>query len=607
MPLKRLALSVSLLLPLIASCQGTYPISPTQAEFDAAAIATSAAIKRGEVGNAISGTVELPINLRAFASITDGAPPVTIHVFRTTGQLIREATISVFWRDDRSISYVVDGVPADHTVVLAATIEPGIVLRSLVPKSSREHPTRGQTINTISETVVIEAYLSGLMPPVGLGGTAEVLLQGGLNPAAAALANTKAQEALAQFAVTEWGKGVSEASATSSALKALSDAQAKVANAVNAGTTDHQQLRTMARDVFQASLAAKQLLGALRSQVDERAKQGEPPHDAAGALNVAAAALQEAANTDVPAATAVLSAPGTFHIAQLPPGLVLKSPFPYKETKPSQVNLGALYQQLNYLATADADFKGPNGGPFTQAEIDDALENGKGPYRTSCSQIWFSGERNCTVVTNPADKSREVLITRQADLLETKLLKLEEAYAANDEAKVREVLKSHPALLNYIVDDKARWTSPIGTWRLRLLQDTGESLWGGAGWPVLSDAEMYIAASKIEAIDATAVSSGEFRGLISIWMPNAFTSPSDVLNNFSMRFDWDDQDKTLMEGEIRGERRETSGDTVYRTDYSASFEGRMVEGSRIRGFWFNDERDMAGRFEMIRGTARYSI
>jgi hypothetical protein len=604
--LKRLAFSVSLLIPLLTACQGNLPVSVTQAELDAVAIATSGAIARGEVGNAISGTVELPINLRTFARLTDGAPPVTLHAFRTTGQLIREAKVSLFWRNDRSVGYVVDGVPPAHTIVLAATVEPGVVVRALVPKSSREAPSRGQVIDKTSEMVVVEAYLAGMIPPVGLGGTAEVLLQGGLNPAAAAVANTEAGEALSRFAGTEWAKTVAEAPAAATALKALAEAQAKAAEAINAGAADSPAIRALCQQVFHASLAANAKLNALKAQIDVRAAQGEPSHEAATALNQAATALLAAARTDIPSPADFVPASGNFHLAQVPTGLDLKGPFPYKALPPSQLNLGALYQELSFLAASQTGFYGPNGGPFTEAEIDEAFTSGKGPYRTSCSQISFSDTRNCTVVTNPADKSREVLITREADRFETKLLQLEAAFAANDEEKVRLTLYGTPSLLNFIADDKARWTSPVGTWRLRLLQDTGEGLWSSAGWPVLSDAEMYIGEPRNDAGEVTAVASGPFSGLIAIWMPGGTGSP-DALNNFAMRFDWDDQARTLSEGVIKGERRSVVGNDTTRQDYSASFEGQMVESNRIRGYWFNDEKDMAGRFEMIRGTARYSI
>ncbi len=577
---------------------------------NAPAIEMARAIARGEVGNAISGTIELPVNFKALSRLTNGAPPVTLHAFRVTGEVIRGATVSLFWKDEYAIGYVVDGVPADYPVVLAATVEPGVVVRTLVPKASRQNPARGQTIEQRSELIVIRAYLSGLIPPVGLGGTAEVVRQGGLNPAGAASANLQAVAVIEQVAISDWGRGTPEVAAAAAALRKLAQAQDGVASALRTTAPGTWVDSAVTAPVFTTTIEAFQKLEALAAKVDTQTEQGRIPASAVDLLSTASFHLEQAALADVPNAAVVAPTPGIYNLAQTPYRLQF-----YKALKPL---LLTIYEDLGVLAFANTSYRSPNGQPFSEPEIAAAFEKGKGPYRTMCAPVDFRGTTNCKVVTNPLDRSQEVLIQRETNLFTKKLQALENAVKENDSRKIRGVLMEHPALLNFIVDDKERWNSPMGTWRMRLLQDVGADMVGGAGFPVLNDAEMFIAPPDKQHTfdDVAGISSGTFTGVLSVWMPYLdfsvdqwpvinFTS-HDNLSNFAMRFDWDEEERTLLNGEIRGQRR-NGADGSDRVDYSATFEGQMVDGNRVTGYWFNDERQMAGRFEMIRGNAVYAI
>ncbi|MFP5504229.1 MAG: hypothetical protein ACLGIN_17215, partial [Candidatus Sericytochromatia bacterium] len=187
---------------LIAGCSG-----PTAQPLDiqaateqqiaqrAAMTQTVQAVSEGKVNNAISGTIELPVDMAKVApQLAEGSPPVYLHAFRATGEVIREAEVSLVISDARSYAFVVDKVP-DEPIVLAATIEPGIVLRAVVPAASREAPARKQVINTETEIITQELANLGVMPHVGTFGLGTVLAQGGLDPLAAAEANEQAAAA----------------------------------------------------------------------------------------------------------------------------------------------------------------------------------------------------------------------------------------------------------------------------------------------------------------------------------------------------------------------------------------------------------------------------
>ena len=569
---------------------------------NAAATETAVAISRGEVGNAISGTIALPINLRKLARFTDGAPPVTLHAFRVTGPLIREAKVSLFWKDDHAIGYVVDGVPPEYPVVLAATVEPGVVVRALVPKASTQRPARGQTISEKSDTIVLECYLNGIIPPVGLGGIAEVVRQGGLDPAGAAESNRLAAAQLESVSASGWGHDMRAAGEAASALKELAQAQLSVAGGLETGSATVPSSSMLTSGVYAATRQVQQKLLGLNQEVSERAKVAGIPPEVAAAIATAASHVNAAASTDVHLLTTVIPVSGTFSLAQRFENRL--------NVVHSARRLMDLYDEIGFVGTANTGFKGPNGKPFSEAEIDAAFTNGKGPYRTTCSQVNFYGDSTCMIATNPLDLSREVIISREADYLSKKLIELDSALSDStdifNDPRVASVFWEHPAVANFIADDQSRWTSPEGTWRIRLLQDVGAEEAGGAGLAVMKDAEMFItAAEKPPSVAMTTkASSGGFVGVLSIWTPS--TEFHENLNNFGLRFQWDEQDRTLSDGQLRGERRDLD-DGLLRTDYAATFNARMVENNRISGYWFSRERGMAGRFEMIRGTALYTI
>lgn len=569
-------------------------------------VGTAQSISRGEVGNAISGTIELPVNFRSLSRFTNGAPPVTLHAFRVTGPVIREARVSLFWKDDHAIGYVVDGVPPEVPVVLAATIEPGVVARILIPQASVQRPARGQTINEFSDTIVLESYLSGMIPPVGLGGIAEVVRQGGLNPETAASANHLAAQAMNRIARTGWAQSLPEIEDSAAALEKLSLAQLEVAASLASnGDNSPPDLKTTA--VYSATIELKSALRALDERLSALEESSSVPAEVIELLVTVSEEMKNATLTDVPPSTAVVPTTGTYNLKQVDIRLPRS---PYKALKPSVPLLTDLYDKIGFWSTANTGFVSPNGQPFSETEIKKAFDSGKGPYRTTCSQVNFGGDTNCRIVTNPHDQSREVLITREAEYLTSKLKALEAllpaAIYSNGESKLVDFLYEHPSLTNFIADDNRRWTSPLGTWRVRLLQDVGAEVVGGAGFPVLSDAEMFITVpGKPENYyRPEELASGTLVGVLSIWMPS--NELHENLNNFGMSFHWDEQDRTMTEGVLRGERRNWD-DASLRMDYSATFNAKMVDNTRVVGYWYNYDQHMAGRFEMIRGNTRYSI
>lgn len=563
---------------------------------------SATAIARGEVGNAISGTIEVPVNLRSLTRFNPGKMPVTLHAFDVTGPLIRSARISLFWRDDHAISYVVDGVPPDYPIVLAATIEPGVVLRVIVPTSSPEAPARGQRIDARSESIVLKSSLMGVIPPVGLGGIAEVVRQGGLDPGSAADENDKAAAELSKLRMTPWGSSEPALGALVSALEDLTQAQREAAPLLGAAKG-----RIVPTRVFQASTKVTEALTNLI--VRERTHSNPTPITEGEKRQLASALahLRRADTTDVPAPTTIVSVPGTFNLAQLS---TTPTTFLYGgERSASRKNLEELYKKAGAFSTANTEFANPNGQPFSAMEIARAFASGRGPYRTECPPINFLGVTNCRVVVNPFDDAQEFLITREANYLNKVLLRLEEATTERDVALL---LTEHPAFTNFIFDDTSRWKTPVGTWRLRLKQDMGTDLSGKYGFMVISDSEMFIApAGKKQAFDDDDQLPSDFLGTASIWMPDQFSfgedgPGSEHLNNFGLRFSWDEETRTMSEGAIRGERRETEDGRV-RTNYAAQFDADMVSSTRILGFWYNETSGIAGRFELIRGLASFEI
>lgn len=174
---------VPLFLPFILAACTVAPVAPPESV--ALPDETAATmIQSAKVANAISGTLSLPANVREMSQEYGGRPPVYLHAFRTTGELLRDARIALFWKDDRSIAFVVDKVPEEVPTLLVATVEPGIVLRAIIPPASTSKPAWQQQINPRSEVIVQELIKQGVIPPVAPAGIGSVLAQGGLDPIA---------------------------------------------------------------------------------------------------------------------------------------------------------------------------------------------------------------------------------------------------------------------------------------------------------------------------------------------------------------------------------------------------------------------------------------
>jgi hypothetical protein len=261
------------------------------------------------------------------------------------------------------------------------------------------------------------------------------------------------------------------------------------------------------------------------------------------------------------------------------------------------MNLADLYAEGKALAKEKLGVKGPQGQPFTEAEIAEALASGQGPYHTECKDVSFDGTRqSCTTVVSPLG-AQEVLITRAKADYEAFVREFMAAHKAGDAAKVKELLdKSTITAFNYIYDDD-RWKSPVGTWRMRLLQDGGNSSLP-KGYALLADAEVVIGAPG--KTDQQRLASGTFEGVVSAWLPD---TGKERLDNFSLKFEWDKASRTLRSGLITGEDRGMLR-ALRRADFSAELNDT---NTRMTGRWVASDNSTNGRFEMIRGTAKFTV
>lgn len=269
----------------------------------------------------------------------------------------------------------------------------------------------------------------------------------------------------------------------------------------------------------------------------------------------------------------------------------------FKSTSTALMNLADLYSEGKALANEKLGVLGPQGQPFSEAEIAAALASGQGPYHTACEDVSFDGTRqNCTTVVNPFG-AQEVIITRDAANYEAFIRDFMAAHKAGDGARVKRMLdEATITAFNYLYDDD-RWKSPIGTWRVRLVQDGGNSDLP-AGYSLLSDSEVVIAAPG--KTDQERLASGTFEGLVSAWLPD---SGRERLDNFSLRFEWDKASRDLSRGLISGEDRGMLR-VLHRANFSAKMDGSYT---RITGPWTADTNGTYGRFEMIRGTANFTL
>lgn len=627
------------------------------------------AIATGQVNNAISGAIEAPVSLRDLPNMEDGRPPVYLHAFKTTGELIRDAQISVFWKDEKSVAFVVDNVPAQYPTVLVATLEPGIVMRAVVPPASAEKPAMGQLIDAKSELIVRKMTDQGMMPPVGVGGLGSVMAQGGVDPLGAA--------ADAELAATEYealAGTIPEAQQLAAALRGLARAYRDLAAGKPIGYSvladcPWWNVVCHVQNIFQSSQKVQEKaktqppnpqLAKADNSFNNSLGKGLLPKQGNGVVapgggnligpaggNVVApgggnVVAPGGGNVIAPGGGNVIApgggnvvapgggnvvAPGGGNVVApgggnligpaggnligpaggnligpaggnvVAPGGANLMPRFFKSSSSALMNLADLYAEGKALAKEKLGVKGPQGQPFTESEIAEALASGQGPYHTECRDVSFDGTRqSCTTVVNPMG-AQEVLITRARVDYEAFIRDFMAAHKAGDAAKVKEMLdKSTITAFNYLYDDD-RWKSPVGTWRVRLLQDGGNSNIP-RGYSLLADAEVVIGAPG--KTDQERLASGTFEGVISAWLPD---SSKERLDNFALKFDWDKGARTLKNGLISGEdrgalralRRATFGATLNDTN------------TRMTGQWEAEDKSTNGRFEMIRGTAKFTV
>jgi hypothetical protein len=650
---------------VVAGCAGT-PTNVTTTNDPQAMQAALAmenrlalAIATGQVNNAISGAIEAPVSLRDLPNVEDGRPPVYLHAFKTTGELIRDAQISVFWKDEKSVAFVVDNVPAQYPTVLVATIEPGIVMRAVVPPASAEKPAMGQLIDAKSEMIVRKMTDQGMMPPVGLGGLASVMVQGGVDPLASAQEAEKAAAEYEVLANSEWGQDIPEAKQLAADLRTLASIQRSLAP----GAAAQYRIQFCGSFCDNVGSFFQNLFGGaqkVQQKVEQKKVTNPPPALVNDSLTRSSGSFNNAMNNSLisrsgngvvapgsgnligPAGGNVIApgggnviapgggnviapgggnviapgggnviapgggnviAPGGGNVIApgggnvVAPGGANLMPRFFKSSSSAIMNLADLYAEGKALAKEKLGVKGPQGQPFTEAEIAEALASGQGPYHTECRDVSFDGTRqSCTTVVNPMG-AQEVLITRAQTDYEAFVREFMAAHKAGDAAKVKQMLdKSTITAFNYLYDDD-RWKSPVGTWRVRLLQDAGNSTIP-KGYSLLADAEVVIGAPG--KTDQERLSSGTFEGVISAWLPD---SGKERLDNFALKFDWDKGARTLKNGLITGEDR-----GLMRVLRRATFGATLNDtNTRMTGQWTAEDNSTNGRFEMIRGTAKFTL
>jgi hypothetical protein len=644
-------LPITLALALIAvGCAGTpatTPVTPADTpEARALESRLASAIAIGQTSSAISGAIEFPTSLRNLPNVEDGRPPVYLHAFKTTGELIREAQVAVFWKDDQTVAYVVDNVPANYPTVLAATVEPGIVMRAVIPPASPEKPALAQPINATTEMIVREMTAQGVMPPVALGGVGSVLAQGGVDPAGAAAEAEKAAVEMEAVANSDWGRDIPEAKQLAADLRTLAKTYQNLAAG---GPRGYAVLADCGWNIF--CHIGNLFTG--NQKVQEKAKTSPPPANiqnnlnnygnnlgnslgkvvsagganvvsagganvvsagganvvsagganvvSAGGANVVSAGganVVSAGGANVVSAGGanVVSAGGANLIGHAGGNMFIRT---FQGPSSAVMNLADLYADGKALAQEKLGLTGPGGKAFTEAEIAQALAAGKGPYRQRCEDASFDGSRqNCTVVVNPMG-TQEVLITRKATDFAQFIRDFQAAHIAGDVARAKALLNENVSAHNFVFDDQ-RWQSPVGTWRIRLVQDAGNSDLP-RGYALLADSEVTIESPGKTPQDR--IASGPFTGAITAWVPN---QGSERLDTFAIRFNWSLEAKTLTSGLITGEERGVGA--AQRVLRRANFDATLdASHTRISGQWAAEDKSTSGRFEMIRGTANFGL
>ena len=564
--------------------------------------------------------------MRKMASGWGGRPPVYLHVFRVTGGLIREARASLFWENDQTATFAVDGVPEQVPTMLVATVEPGVVLRAVVPPASPERPAVMQRIDVNSEVLVQELARQGIIPSVAPAGIGSVVLQGGLDPGTAAELNRQAAAELQALANDEWAKGlVPEFENALRSLGALSAIQQGIAADLAAGKIDREAGNGQcAGNLLCWETFARRNVVALVTRIDESQVEGPPPESVRRALERVLSLLTRAVALDILPSSSIVSPDIGYNLFQISEGFVPKIPFPWRGDA-AFVNLAQLVDAEEILDKLGARQLNPNGVPFTEAEILNALLEGKGPYRQSCAQIGFDGERmSCRVVANPLDKTMEVILSRKALDLQTTIEAVAKARQEKDEVTLRRLITQSPSILAFVEGLKRNWASPIGIWRLSLIQDettikgivqhvdaNGNTVVGSETYERINDLKViHNAEVKLEAPGKTeqdVLSAGQVFGNLSIWLPNVGAGTDETqehLDNLALSFYWNDYDQTLEYGVITGDRRQYGG-ADQRMVYDATFEATMIEKERIVGTWEADDGKNTGRLEMVRGGSDF--
>jgi hypothetical protein len=564
----------------------------------------------------LSGTLKLPFDLPAASEAAREKDLVYLHAFFVDGKVVSEAQVGLTRRDAKNVDFDIAGLPEGRLVVLAATIHPGFVLRALVPPIGGGKVWNNLVVDARSEAMFEDMVALGTLPDVAPAGLGSVIAQGGLNPALAARAYTDAAASLDTVTSIPWAAGIEGTAHLKQALLAIAGSLKTSAETRASGAS----LTKLPGSVLLENKLRRQLKEFDR-QVALRAAAQRAPKDVVSSLSLLYARLEQAVNFDVPApvaaavpassaATALRTLASLRLLDEPPEGFVPRIPFPYRDLSARNTvsNLYDANQPLSSLLDAVVAPTLPNGAPFSEDEIYRALQAGKGPYRQACSQTGFDpAQQTCAIVVNPVDQAIEVLVRRKTKNIEALAASFKQASDQQDGSRMTEIAKTFPAIASFS-EARPDWTSPVGTWRLRIFQETGNRL-APDGFYVINDSEAVIQSPQGTA--TSTVGSGDLTGVLSVWIPDR--DNAERLDNFAMQFHWDNEDKSIDGGVLTGDRRDSSFNgfiadynAANRYIFNATFDASMIATTKIEGKWQSENETVSGSLEMIRGDNSFS-
>lgn len=482
---------------------------------------------------------------------------MSLHAFYATANLIRDARVTLAWRDASTATFTVEDLPTREAAVLVATLAPGVVLRALVPPAGVAGPQR---IDVASEALVQELAWLAAIPPVGAAGIASVIRQGGLDPGAAAALNRASAKHLRTLAAHTWGRTL--AAPLTAAAGAL-DAQARVQDLVFQAlkTRDARALDGKGRcvnNLLYGEAAIGRRFAPLLPALAARAAQAPPPAAVKEALACARTCLERAAALDA-------SPAGSGGDVAVRANLV------------GLADAGDLADRLGAAAVEESGYR-----TFAEPAHTYGLAGSRPESRAFTRLV---GGR---YVPMPADQALAGALARRAVAIVNAIAATAAAHRRSDRPALKRLLATSPAIRNYQEVQAPRWASLFGPWRLSVSEQRGK----GAPRRLLHD------------VDALLMPTGKARpglrkdGLVQaslqVWHRPAGPRGPERLTRGSLDYHWSAYDMLAESGRLHvtlGGRR-----------LEAEFSAAMRTHGRLVGEWESEDGSARGDLELVRGN-----